>query len=56
MVLFDRFMSEEKFGWRVAESCPLAMRVLDTVDFHTLREARAQQYKKSDKQQFSGDN
>lgn len=48
MVVFDRFLSEEKFGWRVAEHCPLAMRVLDTVDLHTLRDARAQQCKKGE--------
>lgn len=50
MVLFDRFLSEEKFGWRVAQACPLAMRVLDTIDLHTLRDARAQQCKKDEKQ------
>jgi hypothetical protein len=26
-VLFDRFMIEEQFGWRVAENCPDALRV-----------------------------
>jgi len=40
LVLFDRFMVEEQFGWRVAEICPEAMRVLDTVDLHFLRKAR----------------
>jgi hypothetical protein len=25
-VLFDRFMIEEQFGWRVAENCPDALR------------------------------
>lgn len=39
-VIFDRFTIEEQFGWRVAESCPNAMRVLDTIDLHCLREAR----------------
>ena len=40
MVLFDRFMTEEQFGWRVADNCPNAMRVLDTEDLHCLRHAR----------------
>ena len=40
IVLFDRFMMEEQFGWRVAEQCPSAFRILDTEDFHTLRKAR----------------
>lgn len=40
VVLFDRFMMEEQFGWRVAESCPQALRVLDTEDLQCLRGAR----------------
>ena len=40
VVLFDRFMTEEQFGWRVAECCPDALRVLDTEDLHCLRSAR----------------
>lgn len=40
IVLFDRFMTEEQFGWRVAEQCPDALRILDTEDLHYLREAR----------------
>ena len=40
MVLFDRFMIEEQFGWRVEKFCPAALRVLDTSDLHCLREAR----------------
>ncbi|MEX0844052.1 MAG: glycosyltransferase family 4 protein [Balneolaceae bacterium] len=42
MVLFDRFMTEEQFGWRVAENCPKTLRILDTEDLHCLREARRQ--------------
>lgn len=41
VVLFDRFMTEEQFGWRVAEECPNALRILDTEDFHGLRKGRA---------------
>ncbi len=40
LVLFDRFMMEEQFGWRVAEQCPGSLRLLDTVDLHFLRQAR----------------
>ena len=40
VVLFDRFMLEEQFGWRVAQHCPQAMRILDTEDLHSLRQAR----------------
>lgn len=40
VVLFDRFMIEEQYGWRVAEHCPDALRILDTEDFHGLRKAR----------------
>ena len=40
IVLFDRFMMEEQFGWRVARACPSALRVLDTEDLHSLRQAR----------------
>lgn len=39
-VLFDRFPVEEQFGWRVAEQCPEALRILDTEDLHCLRRAR----------------
>ncbi|MBN8566059.1 MAG: glycosyltransferase family 4 protein [Flavobacteriales bacterium] len=40
LVLFDRFMTEEQFGWRVVQHCPDALRMLDTEDLHCLREAR----------------
>ncbi|OUR93286.1 glycosyltransferase [Flavobacteriales bacterium 34_180_T64] len=45
IVLFDRFMMEEQFGWRVAEQCPKALRILDTEDLHCLRKGRAQALK-----------
>ncbi len=45
VVIFDRFMIEEQFGWRVEKSCPQALRVLDTSDLHCLREARQVQLK-----------
>jgi hypothetical protein len=45
IVLFDRFTMEEQFGWRVADHCPNAMRILDTEDLHGLRKARQQAFK-----------
>ena len=46
-VLFDRFMIEEQFGWRVAENCPKAIRLLDTEDLHCLRTARQKAFKEN---------
>lgn len=46
VVLFDRFITEEQFGWRVAENCPDAIRILDTEDLHFLRKARQEVLKK----------
>ena len=40
LVIFDRFMMEEQFGWRVAEAHPQAVRILNTEDLHSLREYR----------------
>jgi glycosyltransferase involved in cell wall biosynthesis len=45
IVLFDRFMMEEQFGWRVTEQCPNALRILDTEDLHCLRKGRQQAFK-----------
>ncbi|HBX56018.1 MAG TPA: glycosyltransferase, partial [Pseudomonas sp.] len=42
LVLFDRFFTEEQFAWRVERAWPNALRVLDTSDLHSLREARQQ--------------
>lgn len=43
LVMFDRFFTEEQFGARVEINCPQALRVLDTCDLHSLREARQHQ-------------
>lgn len=40
VVLFDRYLTEEQYGWRVAKECPDAVRIIDTEDLHCLREAR----------------
>ncbi|MBO2545216.1 glycosyltransferase family 4 protein [Salegentibacter sp. BDJ18] len=47
LVLFDRFMTEEQFGWRVNETCPNAIKILDTEDLHFLRKTRIEAYKKN---------
>jgi glycosyltransferase involved in cell wall biosynthesis len=47
VVLFDRFMIEEQYGWRVMEKCPNALRILDTEDLHFLRKAREQAFKQN---------
>jgi glycosyltransferase involved in cell wall biosynthesis len=47
-VMFDRFMIEEQFGWRVAENCPVAIRILDTEDLHCLRKVREESIKKEE--------
>ncbi|ROM33224.1 glycosyltransferase [Pseudomonas poae] len=58
IVLFDRFMMEEQFGWRVEKCCPNALRVLETSDLQSLRDARQQRLKDclkaaSDRDDFS---
>lgn len=47
LVLFDRFMTEEQYGWRVAKECPEAIRILDTEDLHCLRFARQKALKEN---------
>ncbi|UJH91575.1 glycosyltransferase family 4 protein [Antarcticibacterium sp. 1MA-6-2] len=45
IVIYDRFMMEEQFGWRVTAHCPQAITVLDTEDLHFLRNYREKKYK-----------
>ena len=44
-VVFDRFMTEEQFGWRVMEQFPDAIRILNSEDLHGLRYARQESIK-----------
>lgn len=46
IVVFDRFLTEEQFGWRVAEFAPQALRILDTEDLHSLRTTRQSLFEK----------
>jgi len=45
IVVFDRFMMEEQFGWRVSKICPDALKILDTEDLHFLRNFRENAFK-----------
>jgi O-antigen biosynthesis protein len=45
IVIFDRFITEEQFGWRVAINCPNTLRILDTIDLHFLRKERQEKLK-----------
>lgn len=53
VVIFDRFMTEEQFGWRVHSSVPEAIRILDTEDLHCLRYGRLKSVKEG--REFSED-
>lgn len=53
IVLFDRFMMEEQFGWRVEKQCPSAVRIIETIDLHLLRDARHQAVKQHRKMEPS---
>lgn len=53
IVVFDRFLTEEQYGWRIIEHCPNAIRILNTEDLHFLRKTRHQYVKKNN--QFTTD-
>ncbi len=42
VVLFDQFLMEEQFGWRVEKHCPTALRLLETSDLQSMRHTRHQ--------------
>jgi len=48
-VIFDRFFTEEQFGWRVEKVCPQALKILDTEDLHCLRYTRQRMLKEKQK-------
>lgn len=48
IVMYDRFMIEEQFSWRVSQQCPNALTILDTEDLHFLRYARQEWNKKGE--------
>lgn len=45
-VIFDRFITEEQFSWRVQKFAPEAVRILDTQDLHFVRRARQKAHQK----------
>jgi glycosyltransferase involved in cell wall biosynthesis len=47
IVMFDMYITEEQYGWRVTENCPQALKILDTEDLHFLRKAREHAVKNS---------
>jgi glycosyltransferase involved in cell wall biosynthesis len=55
IAVFDRFISEEQFGWRVSSSAPLCMKILDCEDLHFLRDARHKAYKQTNKNDVNAD-
>lgn len=52
LVVFDRFVTEEQFSWRIKENCVQALRILDSEDLHFLREARRLALNKSQSTDF----
>ncbi len=40
LVIYDRFVMEEQFGWRARALWPEALHVVDTQDLHSVRRAR----------------
>lgn len=49
IVIFDRFLTEEQYGWRIMETCPNALRILNTEDLHFLRKTREEYVRKEQK-------
>ena len=45
VVVYDRFIIEEQFGWRVKQAFPNIVSVLDTEDLHFVRRARTTAFK-----------
>jgi len=45
IVVYDRFITEEQFGWRVKQLFPNIVSVLDTEDLHFVRRARTTAFK-----------
>lgn len=40
LVIYDRFLMEEQYGWRAREQWPSALHLIDTIDLHSLRRER----------------
>lgn len=46
-VMYDRFVMEEQYSWRVREVLPDCIHILDTEDLHFLRSSREKAFKKT---------
>ncbi|MEP0479217.1 MAG: glycosyltransferase, partial [Nonlabens sp.] len=55
IVLYDRFMTEEQYSWRVKDNSPDTLHILDTEDLHFLRKAREVALKKGTDVDFYND-
>jgi glycosyltransferase involved in cell wall biosynthesis len=55
IVLFDQFLMEEQFGWRVEKHCPQALRLLEACDLQSLRHSRHQLLKNQLNESAAGD-
>lgn len=49
LAIYDRYITEEQFGWRLRSECPDAIEILDTEDLHFLRFAREKAFKSNQK-------
>lgn len=49
VVMYDRFMIEEQYSWRVKDNSPSSLHILDTEDLHFLRKAREVAFRKKEK-------
>ena len=47
IVMYDCFVMEEQYGWRVEKNHPQALRILDTGDLQCLRKARLEAFKQN---------
>src|SRR5690606_37298674 len=55
IVVYDRYMIEEQYGWRVRKECPHTITILDTEDLHFVRKAREMAFKKQQEINFFTD-
>ena len=46
-VVYDRFMTEEPFGWRVRKELPNTFEILNTEDLHFLRDTCKKNFEKT---------
>lgn len=47
LIIYDRFVMEEQFGWKMREFFPNIAQLIDTQDLHSIRRARERMLKKN---------